>query len=281
MGAGKLKTEITDPLGDQKRQAADISLGDYKQIQSSLPALQGFFNQNFGNTSGSNVNPLLTAVSNAVLGDVTGQSGQSGPYSSLKQNLLGSYDTGEANTQQNLMQQLQAQGLLNSGPGLAVLGQHNNQSAQQRALLGSQMDTQLLDMANQLGMQQFNIGQQLGFSDPMQALEAYKSLSQAPTFQDIQSQTYNQPSGFSQFAPIIGAIGGGTIGAFAGGPAGAAQGAQMGQNIGTAAGGAGGQMVPLQQNYYQQPAQLGNVQQQPFSPGPANYYQPMSLPKRY
>lgn len=207
MGSSKVQT-IQDPLAQQKTAAANLGLQNYQTASSAVPSLQSFYNQNFGNTSGSGVNPLLSAVSSSVLGDI---SGQGGPYTSLLQNTLGTFDAGQEQAQQGLNQQIQAQGFGGSGAGMAVLGDQGANAAQQRALLASQLGVNELNTANQLGLQQFNIGQQLGFSDPMAALSAIQSLASPPNFENVDNTLYQQPSTFSQIAPILGQLGGAAL----------------------------------------------------------------------
>lgn len=119
----------------------------YNQIQPATTQLLGNFN------NPSSINPLLTAASGAVQGDITGQGG---PYTSLKNNLLGNFDTGAQKTVLDpLKNQLIKEGIYSSGPGISLQNDAGTQLAQQRGLLGSQVDVQELNMANQLGQQTF------------------------------------------------------------------------------------------------------------------------------
>lgn len=200
---------ITDPLQAQKLQAANIGLGNYQTASSAVPGLQGYYNQNFNQSPQqtlSNEDPLSKAVYGSVQQDI---SGGGGPFASLKQNLLGSFDTGQINAKNTLEQQLQSQGLLGSGAGMAVLGNQGVDAAQQRALLGSNVDVQELNLANLLGQQLLQNNQQQGFSNPMAALGMIGNLSSPPNFQDV-NNTYYTPapksSGFQQgFADVLGA----------------------------------------------------------------------------
>lgn len=235
MGSSKMNT-MPDPLAQQKTSAANLGLQNYQTASQAIPGLQGYYNQNFGQspmTTLGNEDPLSQAAYKSVEQDVTGTGG---PYASLKQNLLGSFDTGQTQASQTLQQQLQAQGLLGSGAGMAVLGNQGVNAAQQRALLGSNVDVQELNMANQMGQQLLQNNQQQGFNNPMTALGQIQSLSQAPQFQNLDQTYYQQPSTFSQIAPLIGQLGGAAIGAATGNPMAVASGlggaASSGMNLG-------------------------------------------------
>lgn len=148
----------------------------YNNIQPATTQLLG----NFSNPA--SINPLLTDVSNSVQSDIEGKGG---PYTSLKNNLLGTFDTGTQQNQTALTNQLQAKGLLNSGPGMAVLANSGNQAAQQRGLLGAQTDVQELNMANQLGQQTFQ--------DQIQSLITSLGIT-PPQVQNVGGGTTNSSS---------------------------------------------------------------------------------------
>ena len=101
---------------------------------------------------------------------------------------------------------------------MAVLGNQGVNAAQQRALLGSQMDTSELGMAQQLGNNLMNYNQTLGFTDPMLALQQIQSLATQPNFQSPET-TYYTPSNLwknlssSTNAFTVGGGGGGGVAA--------------------------------------------------------------------
>lgn len=228
-GNNKVKTTVTDPLSGYKNWAADQKQSQYNQIQPATGSLLGYYNNNFGKTDFSGQMPQLSQdVNKAVQGDVEGTGG---PFTSLKQNLLGSFDTGAKKyTLDPMREQLIKEGIYSSGGGLGALSDAGNNLAQQRATLGSQVDVNELNFANQLGQQQFQNNQLLGFQNPLTALGAAQSI-QPPNVQDIFTNTTQDNSG-SIFGQLLGKLGSTAIGGLVGGPAGAAAGATIGGNGG-------------------------------------------------
>lgn len=197
--------QIPDPLAQQKTQAANIGLGNYQQASANVPALQGVAN-NLGQTQGqtlANENPLFQSIYGDLQQDV---SGSGGPFSALTKNLLGSFDTQQTNTQNSLQQQLQAQGLLGSGAGMAVLGNQGINAAQARAGLVDQNQVNELSMADQLAQQLSAQNQQQGYANPMAALGQIQSLSAPPQFQSPENTYYTPGNKFQTTADILGAI---------------------------------------------------------------------------
>lgn len=192
---------ITDPLAQQKTQASNIGLNNYQNASTATPSLQNYYNQNFGQNQQqtlAGMNPMFQDIYGSLMKDV---GGGGGPFSDLKQNLLGSFDAGQANAAKSTQQQLQAQGLGDTGAGMAVAGQQGVDAAQQRALLGSQADTQMMSMADQISQQLTQQNQQQGFQNPMSALQQIYQLSQAPNFQNVDNSYYTpapKDSGFQQ-----------------------------------------------------------------------------------
>lgn len=172
-------TTQTNPNQGYVDWANQQSQNQYNAIQPATTQLLGNFN------NPSSINPLLTAASSAVENDINGTSGGSGPFTSLKNNLLGTFDTGTQQNQTALQNQLKSTGLLNSGPGMAVLANAGNQAAQQRGLLGSQVDTQELGLASQLGQQTF--------SDQLESLAAALGIL-PPQVQNVGGGTTNGTS---------------------------------------------------------------------------------------
>ena len=209
-GGGKLNS-INDPLQQQKLAAANIGLGNYQTASSNVPSLQNYFSQNFGQSPTqtlANEDPLSRM---AYQQTEEGLTGQGGPYANLTKNLLGSFDAANAQNNQQLQQQLQAQGLSGSGAGMAVEGNQGVQAAMQRALLGSQAGVANLQMADQLGQQLMQQNQLQGFTDPMMALGQIQSLATPPNFQNIDN-TYYTPAQ-SPLPGLLGSIGGTVLGA--------------------------------------------------------------------
>lgn len=238
MSSGKMNT-ITDPLAAQKTQAANIGLGNYQTASSNVPALQGVAN-NLGQSQGQTLNtenPLFQGVYNDVNQDINGSGG---PYSALTQNLLGSFDTQQTNTQNQLQQQLQASGLLGSGAGMAVLGQQGTQAAQARAGLVDQNQVNMLNMGDQLAQQLSAQNQQQGYANPMAALGQIQSLSTPPNFQSPDN-TYYTPAQ-SPVPGILGSVAGTALGAAMGNPMGVASG--LAGLLGQTAGSTGTSMIP-------------------------------------
>lgn len=197
---------IQDPLASQKTAAANIGLGNYQTASAMTPSLQNYYNQNFGQTQQQtlqNQSPLFQDVYGQINQDVAGQGG---PYSALTQNLLGSFDTQQKSTQDNLEQQLQAQGLGGSGAGMAVLGNEGVQAAQARAGIVDQNQVNELNMANSLAQELQGYNQQAGFSNPMAALGQVQSLSSPPQFQSPETTYYTPSSKFQTTADILGAV---------------------------------------------------------------------------
>jgi hypothetical protein len=204
MGSSKLNT-ISDPLSQQKTQAANIGLGNYQQASANVPALQGVannLNQSTGQTL-ANQSPLFQSLYNDVSQDV---SGSGGPFSALTQNLLGSFDTQQNNTQQQLQQQLQAQGLLGSGAGMAVLGNQGVNAAQARAGLVDQNQVNMLNYANQIAQFLAQQNQQQGFNNPMAALGEIQSLATPPNFQDVNNSYYTPAPTSQGFQQALGDV---------------------------------------------------------------------------
>lgn len=210
---------ITDPLASQKAEAANLSLQQYKnelpyanQWLSTFMPNMGNYNWNQpGKTPQSVVNADTTL--NSMLSGSQG-GGLSDAFSGLKQNLLGYSDTQNTANNQALQQQLQSEGLMGSGPGLNVMQNAGNQYSQQRSLLGSEADTNLYNMQNNLaqtvgnlGFQEAGLGTQYGVTDPLKAWTAALALS-APQFQNILT-TPNQDN--SQGLGQLLGMGGGNI----------------------------------------------------------------------
>ena len=215
LGGQKARIEVTDPLAEQKRWAANTSMGNYGSfVQPRLGQWSSMAMNPYAD------NPLLSSVESGVLNDITGKSGESGPFSSLKRNLLGNFDVGQRQTSNNLQQNLQAKGLLGSGAGMAVMGNQGTDAARQRGLLGSQVDTQLYDMANQLGQQKIQ--------DQISAMQMLLGGYQAPQFQNIDTTKFDATPGLlAQLGSLLGKVGGNAVpgaGAVAGAGAGAAGG---------------------------------------------------------
>lgn len=209
---GGMQTSVTDPLAQQKTQAANASLGAWQSLLPYGNQLTSTYMPQLGQTDFSSQTPqLLQDIYKAVQGDVEGTGG---PFTSLKQNLLGSFDTGAQKfTIDPLKEQLIKEGLYSSGPGMDVLQNAGTNIAQQRGLLGSQVDTQLLNMANSLGQQQFNTQQLLGFQNPIQALQAAYGIDTPPGALGTNIQTasqYVQPQS-SGMGQLLGSIAGQAI----------------------------------------------------------------------
>lgn len=206
------QTSVTDPLAQQKTQAANQSLSAWSSLLPYANQLTSTYMPQLGQTDFTSQTPqLLQDIYKAVQGDVEGTGG---PFTSLKQNLLGSFDTGAQKfTIDPLKEQLIKEGLYSSGPGMDVLQNAGTNIAQQRGLLGSQVDTQLLNMANSLGQQQFNTQQQLGFQDPLQALQAAYGLVTPPGSlgTNIATSTMQVPGQSSGIGGLLGTIAGQAI----------------------------------------------------------------------
>lgn len=189
MSSSKMNS-ITDPLAQQKTAAANIGLNNYQSASANVPSLQGYYNQNFGQSQGqtlAGMNPMFQDIYNSVQGDV---SGTGGPFADLKKNLLGSFDTGQTQASQQLQQQMQAQGLGGTGAGMALMGNEGVNAAQQRALLGANTDVNMLNMADELSQQLTQQNQQQGFTNPMTALNTISGLSSPPNFQSPETSYY-------------------------------------------------------------------------------------------
>lgn len=183
---------IQDPLAGYKQWAANQDQSQFGIVQPATQPLMDYFSKNFGQTDFSGQMPQLSQdVTKAVQGDVEGTGG---PFTSLKNNLLGAFDTGAQKfTLDPLKNQQIKEGIYSSGPGMSQMSDAGTSLAQQRGVLGSQVDTQLLDIANRLGQQQFQNNQLLGFTDPLQALTQAQSI--LPTnVQDINNLAYQQPN---------------------------------------------------------------------------------------
>lgn len=205
MGSSKMNT-INDPLTTQKLAAANQGLQNYQTASSAIPSLQNYYGQNFGQTQQQtlqNQSPLFQDIYGQTQQGVQG--GQ-GPYASLTQNLLGSFDAGNAQNNQNLDQQIQAQGLMGSGAGMAVLGNQGVQAAQARAGVQDQSQVNMLNMANQLAQELAQQNQIQGFQNPMSAQQQIGALAQPPQFQDINNTYYTPQSKFQTTADILGAV---------------------------------------------------------------------------
>jgi hypothetical protein len=227
MASSKMNS-ITDPLAQQKTAAANIGLNNYQTASGNVPQLQGVAN-NLGQSQQqtlSSENPLFQDIYGQLEKDT---SGTGGPYSALTQNLLGSFDTQQNNTQQQLQQQLQAQGLGGSGAGMAVLGNQGVQAAQARAGLVDQNQVNELSMADQLAQQLAQQNQLQGFTNPMTAEQQIQSLSSPPNFQSPETtyytpgnetgQIWNDVMGLGLLQPqtggnptMLGSTGGGGVG---------------------------------------------------------------------
>lgn len=247
--------QITDPLAAQKTAAANIGLNNYQNASAAVPSLQNYYNQNFGQSQGqtlAGMNPMFQDIYNSVQGDV---SGSGGPFASLKQNLLGSFDTGQKAADTSMQNQLQAQGLMGTGAGMALEGQEGTQAAQQRATLGANTDVSMLNMANQLAQELTQQNQVQGFQNPMTALQQIQSLMQPPEFQSPETTYYTPASKFNTTADIIGAVsqGAGQLAGSLKSP----QGAPMSVGAGNGAP-AMGAPAPTPSNYYTNGGQ-GNV----------------------
>lgn len=204
MAKGGMQT-IQDPLAGYKNWAANTAQSNYgNYVQPNLPGLSNYANKNFGQTPQqtlANLDPLSQDVYGAVQGDITGKGG---PFTSLKNNLLGSFDAGAQKfTLDPMKEQLIKEGIYSSGAGQGVLSNAGNDLAQKRALLGSQVDTQLLDTAQGLGQNVMSQNQLMGFTDPLQALTTAMGLIQPPGVQDLNNQVYQQPN---TFADLLGKI---------------------------------------------------------------------------
>jgi hypothetical protein len=195
---------ISDPLQSQKTAAANIGLGNYQTASGNVPSLQGVAG-NLGqsqNATLANENPLFQNIYSMLSQDT---SGTGGPYSALTKNLLGSFDTQQNNTQQMLQQQLQAQGLLGSGAGMATLGEQGVNAAQARAGLVDQNQVNEMSMADQLAQQLSQQNQVQGYSNPMNAIGQIQSLATPPQFQNVDNTYYTPQSKFQTTADILGA----------------------------------------------------------------------------
>lgn len=226
-GGGKVKTTVTDPQASYKQWQTGELQNQYNQIQPATNRLMGYFDDNFGQSDfGTQIPQLLRDVIGSVQGDV---SGTGGPFTSLKKNLLGDFDVGAQDSSDRLKEQLIKQGIYSSGGGLDAQSSAGAESARQRALLGSEVDVNMLNFANQLGQQQFQNNQLLGIQNPLTALQAAQGIlpQNAP---EIASNSMYKPSTWESVAPLLGQLGGAAIGSFAGGPMGAVAGSQIGGN---------------------------------------------------
>lgn len=190
-GRKKGGAEVIDPLASEKRESAQLGLQQYKNMLPFAGQLQSTYSPRLGQTGFYNKEQtpqMLQDVYNQVGNEFRGEEG---PFGSLKKNLLGEYDIGfQRYTQDPLNEKLIKMGLYSSGPGLDVAARAGEEGARGRAMLASQQDMNLLNMAHQFGQEQFDIDQLLGYTQPMGVFNSLSNF-RPPTFQDI--QTYMPP----------------------------------------------------------------------------------------
>lgn len=233
MGGSKQQT-IQDPAAAYKNWANTTKQEQFNQQAPERQVLGNYFTSNFGGgglDQISSANPLYGDVYKALQGDVEGKGG---PFTSLKNNLLGSFDTQAGKSTEALKNQLVKEGIYSSGQGIGVQSDLASQLAQQRGLVSSQADVELLNMANQIAQQQINNQQLLGFTNPLQTLQQQYTMSNPYEAQNIQMPTII-PGQSSPWGSLLGTVAGGALGSFLG-PMGTSVGASLGKSL---AGGGG------------------------------------------
>lgn len=187
---------IQDPLAGYKNWAASTTQQNYGQnVQPNLPMLGDYFKQNFGqgvNQTFNNTDPLFQDIYKSLQGDIEGKGG---PFSSLKQNLLGAFDQGAQKfTMDPLKEQMIKEGIYSSGPGMGVMANAGNDLATQRASISSQTDVNELSMAEQLSSLLMGYNQQQGFDNPLMALNSAYTMGQPQSVQDLNNMYYQKPN---------------------------------------------------------------------------------------